>query len=171
MLFVALALASQAPQLQVEPLPPRPMTLEVVRDPITDMVRATASLYDQGRRLDVACAPNYDEIRVSFSSSHWMVDNSILTGERPLIYRFNSQPPRRRIWIMRDRGARLSGSGRVGEFLEGLLGSEQLVFRSRDVEGRRLDLSFQITTAAPAISGLLDACGEIEMKRRLFGPA
>lgn len=171
MFLVALALASQAPQLEPEPLPPRPMTLEVSRDPITDLVRATASLLDQGRRLDVACAPTYDGIRVSFTSSHWMAGASILTGERPIIYRFDSDRPRRQIWIIRDRGARFDGRRRVTRFLRGLIASEYLVVRSRDVEDHRLDLTFRIVDAAPAISGLLEACGEVEMSRDLFGPA
>ena len=166
MLFAALALAT------VQPLPPRPMAVEVARDPITDTVRATASLYDAGQRLDVACDPaDYEGVRVSFSTSRWFAGDSILTGERPLIYRFDSQPARRLVWIMRDRGARLSGRGRVGYFLKELIASEQLVFRSRDIEDHRLDLTFRIVGAAPAIGALLQACGEIEMRRDLFGPA
>jgi hypothetical protein len=171
MLFVALALASQVPQPAIEQLPPRPMTLEVSRDPITDLVRATASLLDQGRRLDVACAPQYDGIRVSFTSSHWMAGASILTGERPIVYRFDSDRPRRQIWIIRDRGARFDGARRVTRFLRGLIESEYLLLRTRDVEDHRIDLGFRIVGAAPAISGLLEACGEVEMRRELFDAA
>ena len=112
-------------------------------------------------------------MRVSFSSSpRWVArGSSLLTRERPIVYRFDSQRPRRYIWFMRDRGARLSGARRVAWFLEGLLTAEQLVFRTRDVEGRRLDLSFRIAGAPRAVPGLLDTCGDTEIKPRLFDPA
>ena len=166
MLFAALALAV------VDPPPPRPMAVEVVRDPITDAVRASASLYDAGQRLTVACDPaRYPGVRVTFSTRHWLAGDSFFTGERPLIYRFDSQPPRRLIWIMRDRGARLSGRGRVTFFLSGLIAAERLVFRSRDIEDHRLDLTFRVVGAYPAIAELLQACGEHRMRAQLFGPA
>ena len=175
MLFAALALQAAAPvpvRTVVDPPPPRPMTIEVTRDPITDQVRARASIYDAGQRLDVACDPaRYEGVHVSFSTRHWMAGDSFFTGERPLIYRFDSARPQRFVWIMRDRGARLAGRGRVVYFLSGLIASEQLVFRSRDVEDRRLDLTFRILGAYPAISTLLEACGETRMHRTLFGPA
>ena len=174
MFFAVLALAAASPvpvRSVVDPPPPRPMTLEVQRDPITDQVRARASLYDSGQRLDIACDPaRYEGVQVSFSTRHWFAGDSFFTGERPIIYRFDSQPPRRFVWIMRDRGARLSGRGRVAYFLSGLIVAEQLVFRSRDVEDHRLDLTFRIVGAYPAISELLQACGEGAMRRTLFGP-
>lgn len=166
MLLAALALAA------IEPLPPQPMSVEVVRDPITDAVSASANLYDSGKRLTVECNPaRYEGVRVSFSTGRWMAGDSILTGERPLIYRFDSERPRRFIWIMRDRGARLSGRGRVTYFLSGLIASQQLVFRTRDIEDHRLDLTFRIAGAYPAIGQLLEACGETGMRTRLYGPA
>jgi len=165
MLLAALALAA------IDPPPPRPMAVEVVRDPITDAVRASASLYDAGQRLTVACDPaRYEGVQVSFSTRHWIAGDSFFTGERPLIYRFDSQPPRRFVWIMRDRGARLSGRGRVTYFLSGLIVAERLVFRARDIEDHRLDLSFRVVGAYPAIAELLQACGEGEMRTTLFGP-
>lgn len=166
MLFAALALAAVDPPL------PRPMAVQVVRDPITDAVRASASLYDAGQRLTVACDPaRYEGVQISFSTRHWLAKDSFFTGERPLIYRFDSRPPRRWIWIMRDRGARLSGRGRVTFFLSGLISAERLVFRSRDIEDRPLDLVFRVVGAHPAIAELLQACGEEEMRTALFGPA
>jgi len=166
MLFAALALAAIDP-----PPPPRPMAVEVVRDPITDAVRASASLYDAGQRLTVACDPaHYDGVQISFSTGRWLAGDSILTGERPLVYRFDSEPPRRLIWIMRHRGARLSGRKRVAYFLRGLITAEQLVFRTRDVEDHRLDLTFRIVGAYPAIVELLEACGENGIRTQLYGP-
>lgn len=175
MLLAALALLAADPvpdRMIVDPPPPRPMTLDVQRDPITDQVRATASIYDAGQRLDVSCDPaRYEGVHVALSTRNWFAGDSFFTGERPLIYRFDSQPPQRFVWIMRDRGARLAGRGRVTFFLSGLIVAERLVFRSRDVEDRRLDLTFRVVGAYPAISELLRACGEGEMRTTLFGPA
>jgi hypothetical protein len=166
MLLIALALAG------VEPPPPAPMSVEVVRDPITDRISASANLYDAGQKLTVTCdASDYGGIRVVFSSNRWLARDSFFTGERPLVYRFDNQRPRRLIWVMRDRGARLAGRQRVGAFLGWLIRSERLVFRTRDVEDHRYDLSFRINGAYPAIARLLDVCGETEMKARLFGAA
>jgi len=165
MLLAALALAA------VEPPPPHPMTVEVNRDAITDKVSASANLYDAGQRLTIACdRAHYHGIRVTFSTNRWMAGDSILTGERPLIYRFDEQRPRRLIWIMRDRGARLAGRGRVTFFLYGLISSERLVFRTRDIEDHPIDISFRIAGAYPAIAQLLDACGDSRMKAALYGP-
>lgn len=166
MFLAALALAA------VTLPPPEPMRVEVVRDPITDAIRASADLYDSGQRLTVACDPaRYEGVQVSFSTGRWMAGDSFFTGERPLIFRFDSQRPRRFVWIMRDRGARLSGRGRVTYFLGGLIASEQLVFRTRDIEDHRLDLTFRIAGARTAIDQLLQACGETRMRARLYGPA
>jgi len=165
MLLAALALAA------VEPPPPAPMSVEVRRDSITDEVVASANLYDYGQRLTIACDPaHYSGMRVSFSTNRWMAGDSFFTGERPLVYRFDSEPARRFVWIMRDRGARLSGRSRVSYFLGGLIASERLVLRSRDVEDHPFDLTFRINGAYPAIARLLDACGESRMKTRLYGP-
>ena len=70
---------------------------------------------------------------------------------------------------MRDRGARLAGRKRVTEFLRGLIEAERLLFRTRDIEDRPVDISFRIVGARPAVEQLLDACGERRMRRRLFG--
>jgi hypothetical protein len=166
MLLVALALAA------VDPPPPQPMSVEVVRDPITDAVRASAELLDAGQKLTVACDPaRYEGVRVSFSTRHWMAGDSFFTGERPLIFRFDSQRPRRFIWIMRDRGARLSGRKRVTFFLAEMIAAERLAFRTRDIEDQVVDLSFRVVGAYPAIARLLEACGENRMRARLYGPA
>jgi hypothetical protein len=166
MLLVALALAAIDPPL------PQPMSVEVVRDPITDAVRASADLYDSGQKLTVACDPaRYEGVRISFSTRHWMAGDSFFTGERPLIHRFDSQRPRRLVWIMRDRGARLSGRKRVTFFLAEMIAAERLVLRSRDVEDHVLDLTFRVAGAHPAIARLLEACGENRMRAQLYGPA
>ncbi|HYN47204.1 MAG TPA: hypothetical protein VES64_10980 [Allosphingosinicella sp.] len=166
MLFAALALAA------VEAPPPRPITVEVVRDAITDSVSASATLLDAGQRLTLSCdrAEHYG-VRVSFSSPHWMARGSFFSPERPIVYRFDSQRPRRHIWDVRDRGAILAGRSRVGRFLHGLITAERLVIRARDVEDHPFDLSFRISGASAAVRELLEACGETRLRTRLYGPA
>jgi len=166
MLLTALALVAAEPPAP----PPRPMQVEVVRDAITDRVTASATLVDRGRTLVVACdADDYRGIRVSFSSGRWVALPSIVAGPRRLVYRFDEQPPRGAVWVPRDRGGRLVGRSRVANFLGDLIRSEQLVFRTRDIELRRFDLRFRIVGAQPAIAELLQACGEERLRRDLFG--
>lgn len=166
MLLFALALAA------ADPPPPRPMTVEVVRDAITDAVKASATLLDAGQRLTLACdAQDYGGIRISFSSARWLARPSFVTRERPMVYRFDSARPQRQIWIMRDRGAFFGGRDRVRHFLFGLITSEQLVIRTRDVEDHPVELTFRIAGAAPAVRDLLEACGEDELRTGLYGPA
>ena len=148
------------------------MTLEVVRDTITDSVRASASLLDAGQRLTLTCdSADYGGMQVSFSSSRWVARGSFITRERPLVYRFDSERPRRHVWWVRDRGAFMRGQARVGRFLYGLITAERLVIRTRDVEDHPFDLSFRIIGAYPAVRELLEACGETELRTQLYGPA
>ena len=177
MLFAALAamLGWVAPDTPPDPfdLPlPRPMAVETVRDPITDDVRVQATLRDQDRRLTLACDPHdFEFIRVTFTSNRWLVRGNLITRERPLIYRFDDNRPRRLIWIVKDREARLAGRERVGEFLRGFVDADEVVFRTRDVESNRILLRFRIVGAREAVDQLLRQCGEIELRNRIFnGP-
>ena len=174
MLFAALAAlmgwaAPGTPPDPYEPPLPRPMSVETVRDPITDDVRVQATLRDQDRRLTLACDPHdFEFIRVTFTSNRWLVRGNFITRERPLIYRFDDERPVRLIWIVKDREARLAGRSRVGEFLRGLIQADELVFRTRDVESNRLLLRFRIVGAREAVGQLLRQCGEIELRNRIF---
>lgn len=166
MFSIALALAAADPPSP----PPRPMRVEVTRDTISDDITATATLQDGGAKLTLTCEPDdYEGVRVIFASQHWLAGNSFFTGERPLLYRFDEERPVRLIWIMRDRGARLAGRQRVTRFLRGLIAAEALLFRTRDIEDRPVDIAFRIVGARPAVEQLLAACGEQRMRRRLFG--
>jgi len=167
MFLTALALAAAEPPAP----PPRPMRVEITRDSISDDLAATAILLDRGSKLTLACEPDdYEGVRVIFTSRHWLAGSSLFTGERPLIYRFDEERPRRLVWIMRDRGARLAGRDRVTGFLRGLLTAEQLLFRTRDIEDRPVDVTFRLVGVRPAVEQLLEACGEQRMRRRLFEP-
>jgi hypothetical protein len=174
MLFAALAalLGLAAPDTPPDPFDPplpRPMAVETVRDPITDDLRVQATLRDQDRRLTLACDPHdFEFIRVTFTSNRWLVRGNLITRERPLIYRFDDNRPVRLIWIVKDREARLAGRNRVGAFLRGLIGADEVVFRTRDVESNRILLRFRVVGAREAVDQLLRQCGENELRDRVF---
>jgi hypothetical protein len=174
MLFAALAavLGLAAPDTPPDPfdLPlPRPMTVETVRDPITDDVRVQATLRDQDRRLTLACDPHdFEFIRVTFTSNRWLIRGNLITRERALIYRFDDNRPVRLIWILKDREARLAGRNRVGAFLRGLVNADEVLFRTRDVESSRILLRFRVVGAREAVDQLLRQCGEHDLRDRIL---
>jgi hypothetical protein len=176
MLLVALgaALAMAAPDTPPDPFDPplpRPMSVETVRDTMSDDVRVTATLRDATQRLTLTCDPHDHEfIRVTFTSMRWLVRGNFLTRERALVYRFDDLPPRRLIWLVKDREARLGGRRRVTEFLRHFIGASELVFRTRDVESNRIELRFRIVGAREAVRQLLEACGETRLRDSWFGP-
>ncbi len=152
MLLIALMLAASEP-------PPHPMTVEVVRDPITDAVRAHAIVRDDGNRLMVTCDPaEHDGPRISVHSRRWFGRGHLFSGNRPLIYRFDGQTPRRMMWDISGRRATLSRSSRVTDFLLGLESAERLVIRARDMENRRFDMIFRLKDVGPALGQALAAC-------------
>jgi hypothetical protein len=141
MFLIAMALLAAEP-----PVPP--MRVEVVRDAITDEVKAFATLNEGGNRLVVSCAPErHDGARVSFHSRHWLARGNMLTGERPVTYRFDSLPPQRSMWDVEDRRGRLSGQRRVASFLSHMMS-----------EDRRVDMTFRLADVRPAIEQALAAC-------------
>jgi len=174
MLFVALAAAlawaaPDTPPDPYEPPLPRPMTVENVRDPITDDLRVQATLRDQDRRLTLTCDPHdFEFIRVTFTSNRWLVRGNLITRERALIYRFDDSRPVRLIWIVKDREARLAGRRRVGAFLRDFINADEVVFRTRDVETNRILLRFRIVGGREAVDQLLRQCGENELHDRIF---
>lgn len=152
MFLIALALFA------VEP-PPRPMSVDVIQDPITDTVRAFAVVREGGDRLVVSCDPDrYDGPRVSFHARRWLARGNLFTGERPVIYRFDEAPPRRTMWDIEDRHGTLTGRSRVIGFLNDLVVAEKLVIRTRDIENHRYDLSFRLVDVRPAVEQALAAC-------------
>ena len=154
MYLIALALAAIDP-------PPRPMTIEFSRDSITDEVRVKLELRDGPNRIEVSCDPaQYRGIRVDLHTHRWLARGNVLTGQRPLTYRFDEARPRRTMWNVSDRRARLEGRRRVLAFLRALAASERLVVRTRDVEGRRYELAFRLVETRPVVERTLEACGE-----------
>jgi hypothetical protein len=161
---VILQLFLMALALSVAEPPPRPMSVEVIRDPITDQVRAFATVRDHRHRLVVSCDPaRYDGPRISFHADRWLSRGNLFTGERPAIYRFDDHPPRRMMWDVNNRRGLLTGRSRVAAFLDELMRAAKLVIRTRDIENHRLDLVFRLREVRPAVEQALAACGEGSM--------
>ena len=139
-------------------LPARPMDVEVVRDLITDEVRAYATIREGGDRLVVSCAPaEYGGAHVAFHSRRWLARGNMFTGGRPVTYRFDDLPPRRMMWDVNDRRGRLGGD-RAAAFLGDLATARQLVIRARDIENQEFDLVFRLEGVQPAVDHALTAC-------------
>ena len=151
MFLMALTLAVAEP-------PPRPVALEVIRDPITDQVRAFATVRAGRDRLVVSCDPaEYAGPRVSFHAAHWLARGNLFTGERPVVHRFDDLPARRMMWDVNNRRGRLGGS-RAAAFLNNLVVADKLVIRTRDIENHRYDMTFRLVGARWAVDQALAAC-------------
>jgi len=160
MIFMALALST------IEP-PPRPMEVEVVRDPITDEIRAHATLRESGNRLVVSCAPaDYHGARVTFHSRRWLARGNLFTGERRVTYRFDQQPPVRWMWDIEHRSGRIGDDDKVDPFLRDLINAQRLVIRVRDVEYNIYDLTFRLVDVRPAVEQALAACAAADSANR-----
>jgi hypothetical protein len=100
MLSIALALAAiqPAPAYSTASTPPaqpaEPMTVEVVRDPINDRLRATATLRANGERIEIRCrAPDWGDVSVQYHSRRWIARGNFLSGQQPVTYRFDRHAP------------------------------------------------------------------------------
>ena len=154
MFLFALALAAIDP-------PARPMTFEFRRDAISDEISVKAELRDGPNRIEVTCDPaRHGGIRVNLHTNRWLSHGNVLTGKRALTYRFDDDRPRRTMWDISDRRARLEGRRRVLTFMRALAASDRLVVRTRDVEGRRYELAFRLVETRPVVERTLEACGE-----------
>jgi hypothetical protein len=167
MFLIALALLAGQPAQ--EP-PPEPMEIEIVRDPITDQQRATATLRGEEGRIEIWCeSPDWGDVRVEFHSRRWLARGQFLTGQQPVTYRFDEGRPYRRLWHVRDRRASFDDKGRVVSFLTALMRSRRLVLRTRDVENHTFDSSFAIGESRGAITQLLQTCGSGRLNPRVLG--
>ena len=165
MFLIALALAAA----QAEPAPPS-MTVEVVRDAITDQLRATATLRADGERLEIRCrAPDWGDVSVEYHSRRWIARGHFLSGQLPITWRFDDHAPNRRMWHVRDRVASFDDRGRVIAFIASLLGARRLVLRTRDIEHRQFDAVFPIGESQAAIVQLLHTCGSSRINPQIIG--
>ena len=171
MFSIALALAATLaePPSRAEPAP-QPMTVEVVRDAITDRLSATATLRAGGERIELRCrAPHWGEVSVEYHSRHWIARGNFLTGRQPVTYRFDDHAPVRRLWRVHERVARFDDRGRAIAFIGALMNARRLVLRTRDIENRTFDVVFPIGDTQPAIVELLHTCGSSEINPRIIG--
>jgi len=165
MFLIALALAAAQP----EPAP-QPMTVDVVRDAISDRLSATATLRANGERIEIRCRePDWGEVSVEYHSRRWIARGNFLTGQQPVTYRFDDHAPVRRLWHVDERVAGFDNRSAVIAFVDGLLGARRLVLRTRDVENRTFDASFPIGETRTAIAGLLHTCGSRRLNPRILG--
>ena len=165
MFLIALALAAT----QAEPAP-QPMTIEIVRDAITDRLRATATLRANGERIEIRCrAPDWGDVSVQYHSRRWIARGNFLSGQQPVTYRFDDHAPSRRLWHVRDRVASFGQRGRVIAFVTALMGARRLVLRTRDIENRTFDAVFPIGETQTAIVELLHTCGSRRINPRIIG--
>ena len=149
---MALALAATDP-------PPQPASVEVIRDPVTDHVRAYATIRARRDRLVVSCdSTKRAEPEVALHADRWLARGNFFSGYRPITYRFDNQRPRRQMWDVKDRHAEFTGQRRIAGFLSQLIASERLVIRTRDLERHRLDIVFPLREVRPAIEQVMSAC-------------
>lgn len=167
MLLFALALAAGPPLP-----PPQPMFAEISRDPITDEIKAFATVQDGMNRISVGCDPTrFDGLRVSLTARTWLGRGEPFVGARGLTYRFDDAPPRRMLWMFSDRSARIFYRRNVRSFVQWLANSDHLVFRTRTVDERRLDIAFRLVGTREPLRRVLEACGEDRLTERVFPDA
>jgi hypothetical protein len=169
MFLIALALATPLAAPEAEP-PAQPMTVEVVRDPINDRLRATATLRANGERIEIRCrAPDWGDVSVEYHSRRWIARGNFLSGQQPVTYRFDDHAPIRRLWHVRDRVASFDDRGRVIAFVAALMNARRLALRTRDIENRSFDAAFPIGETQGAIVELLHTCGSSRINPRIIG--
>ena len=180
LIALALALTQAEPASQTEPAAraeppaqieaPQPMTVEVVRDAITDRMRATAILRANGERIEIRCRePDWGDVSVQYHSRHWIARGNVLTGQQPVTYRFDDHAPIRRLWRVHDRVASFDNRGRVIGFVGALMNARRLVLRTRDIENRTFDAISPIGETQSAIVALLHTCGSRRINPPLIG--
>ena len=143
-----------------------PMTAEIVRDPLTDRVSATATLRSGDDRLDIGCTPHEPRRAwVRLRSHRWYRAGNAFNGNIRFDHRFDQEPARRLQWSVRERAAMLVGRARVRTFVIKLINARRLVIRAPGPEHRRYDIVFAIDGAAEAINQAFDACGDPLLRR------
>ena len=138
-----------------------PMTAETVIDPITDQVRAVATLRQGDQRLEIGCAP--DRVRriwVQLISNRWFRSGNVFNHHITFTHRFDDARARRMMWRVDERSALLVGRNRVDPFIHQLLSSDRLIIRAPGPEARTYDIVFEIQGAREAIDNVLEACGD-----------
>jgi hypothetical protein len=174
-LIIALAAASAQPvdqPLILTPLEllPRPMVVEIERDPITDAVSAFAIARAHNGRLSIGCDPDrYRGIRVSFRSENWLAEEKVFARRRKMTYRFDQAVPVRGQWNIKNDTATLLPWSNVPVFVSWTVASRRLTIRSKDIENRERDLVFSLEGSRPAVDKMLEVCRMSALRRTLSG--
>jgi hypothetical protein len=149
--------------------PPLPMTVEIERDPIDDSVRAFAIARTRDARLSVGCNPRrYRGVRVMLAGAAWLTPGFV-SNRRSIRYRFDDAPARRARWQTRRGFAYLRSARHVLSFMQWIAASNRLAVRTRDVEGREIDLIFALEGGRAAIDRMLTACGDEALRQSVLG--
>jgi len=149
---------------------PRPMVVEIAKDPITDAVSAFAIARAPDGRLSIGCDPDrYRGVQVSFRSESWLAEEKVLTKNRVMHYRFDDAVPVRGRWNIDDDTASLRPKSHIPAFLSWVAHSRQLTIRSKDIENRERDLVFSLADGGPAIDKMLQACAAVDVRRAMDG--
>ena len=180
--FLALLAASlqSAPQAPADVPPPasmvRPVVYESHVDPVDDSVSAFVTLHAErgrsegsGGRLSIGCDPReYRGVRVILASDGWLQE-SWYTARRTVRYRFD-QARYFKAWWETSEGVAFEGSRKhVARFLGWMMGSERLALRTRDVEGREIEMVFPLAGVRPELDRMLTACSAERLRARALG--
>jgi len=134
--------------------------LEVRRDPITDRVSAFAIVRSPEGRLAIGCDPEqFRGVRVLVHSSRaWFARERFVSRARSFTFRFDRARPTSSRWATERRTAWPMSSRVTRGFIQRARTAHQVVVRTTDMEGRRFDLSFDLTGARPLINEALGLC-------------
>ncbi|HWH22390.1 MAG TPA: hypothetical protein VNT25_03735 [Allosphingosinicella sp.] len=144
----------------------KPMSVEIVRDPITDSVSAFAVAQGDKSQLRIGCAPDqYRGIRVYVVGREWLDANHRFTRRATLRHRFDDAPAERSSWRISGRTASLRPLSLVPDFIDRVLNSDRVTFRARNLEDREFDTVYSLRDRAAAINLMLETCRQSEARR------
>ncbi|HEY0043734.1 MAG TPA: hypothetical protein VGB62_04210 [Allosphingosinicella sp.] len=173
-LFALLAASFQsAPDTDASATTPwalRPVVYESHVDPVDDSVSASVSLRgERGARLSVGCDPReYRGVRVMLAADGWLQE-SWYTARRTVRYRFDAGKPRKAWWETGDGIAYERSPKHVARWIGWMMQSERLALRTRDIEGREIEIVFPLAGLRPELDRMLTACNADRLRARAIG--
>ena len=138
-------------------------TLEIRRDPMTDRVSAMAIVRSPEGRLEIGCDPTrYQGIRLTAHSTRaWFAREEFVSRARRFQFRFDRARPVRVRWETERRTAWVESSRTTRLMIQRARTAHRLAIRGEDLEGRRVDLIFDLTGAWPMIERAYNICSGI----------
>jgi len=152
--MLTLALAAAALQPATAP------AIEVRRDPMTDRVSAMAVIRSPEGRLEIGCDPTrYFGTRLTVHSTRaWFAREEFVSRSRRFQFRFDRARPVRVRWETERRTAWVDSLRTTDLMIRRAQTASRLAIRGKDVEGRRVDLSFNLAGAWPEIERVYNIC-------------